>query len=264
MKQVSAFIFVVNVLQLAAGADVDLPAPVVELIEHALAVAADTSMPPKNPAAFERALDQLAKGVDSSSVATSAANEGRSIRAKIIVVAQKRSENPEPFRSIYDYYVVNALSNYSKAHPGVRSLPAVIPTPPIDLQHIGPEFRLSWECYLLIEWVRGASEDFLSTTLEALIAIGDPRSVPAIAYRLKRLAVDPRGDFGPLIRALAYLPSEDGLRALLHCVEFAEKSVAVRHEKASILIPGLEVKIDPRQSTDRDFPNAAARIQGQS
>jgi hypothetical protein len=242
------------VFQFARASDLSIPSAIQLKIDNAIAVFPSKSVtgPAKNPAAARASLSGLAEMLTPQLVKAAKDKEGDTLNAKLIIIADALTREPARFDKIQRYYVSegerNSLRERYGDNSGVQIAPVVITAPTLRPEHSTPDYRLVWEFFMLMTWFP-APEQFNNRVEEALIKIGDPRSVPVIEHRYRDAASDPWQKPDHFNSLLLEFPSERALRALLSCVEEWDEKAVVRRKKDPVSpIPGLshtEVAGDP-------------------
>lgn len=127
----------------------------------------------RQTAAFDAALDRLADCLDGAEVERRAAQEGRDLAAKLVVIAWDRRRRPERYRE---------LDRYTHREPEPRmATPWPEPARPLSA-HAVEEYRLAWEYFLLRpspgQWPAMQSR----AAVTALNLIGSDASLPALVF----------------------------------------------------------------------------------
>ena len=230
--------------QFASATDLRIPSAVRQRIDSAIAIfpSTDLSGTVENPAASRASLKALADLITPELLQAARDKQGEFLDAKLVVLADALTREPARFDEIQRYYITDGGKNALYERSGGKRpefLPIVVFAPMLRPEHATAEYRLAWEFFTLMSWIRGAPSGFSDLTETALVKIGDPRSVPVIEYRYSAAATDPRMDPNRFNRLLLEFPSETALRALLICVEEWNKQAEVRQANASSLPPGL-------------------------
>jgi hypothetical protein len=205
---------------LAKAADLDLPPLLQQKLEVVTVTATDRSLLLRNFAAFGDALKDVGASLTPAIVKAAKDKEGDDMNAKLIVLAHAYSQDRAPFDELYKYYVTDGLKN-SRAERGETSqfLSKVYSAPTIRPEHATERFRLAWEFYMFHSVILGTPrENFSKRVEQALVQIGNPRSIQTIAFRFNQAAGDSRTEAAHFIRLLLQFPSKAAVPALLDCL----------------------------------------------
>jgi hypothetical protein len=204
---------------LAKAADLDVPPLLQQKLEAATIKATDILLLDKNPAVFGEALKDIATSLTPSIIEAAKDKESDGINAKLIVLAAAFSQDRAPFDELHKYYITDGAKNF-RAERGetMQFLSKVDFAPTLRLEHATERFRLAWELYMFHSWVPGARAYFSERVEQALVQIGNPRSIQTIAFRFNQAAGDSRTEAGHFIRLLLQFPSKAAVPALLDCL----------------------------------------------
>jgi hypothetical protein len=167
---------------------------------------------------FDQGLQELARITSQEAAAAARSDEGKDIRAKLIMIAVDRARRPEVYAEIDRRYVHFSVSREMRA--------AVAPFP--EDTHVQEKYRLAWEYWLLWPGFDSLPGHADEGVLYAIQRIGSPASLISLehCYRLTcRKVASPRQVCKSqvvLLRSVVAFETYDGLRALLCCLAASE------------------------------------------
>jgi hypothetical protein len=191
-------------------------------------------------AGIDRLIDEL--GEDAAGRLARA--EGRSAVAKLLAVALDRRRHPERYRELDRVY--GSEGGEGEAPRGGAAGRLAVR---IRAEHVNEAYRLAWEFRLLTapavdeprgRFIGGGPAESglpgvrMSPTFEAVMRVGDERSIPALVYFFRHACRDD-GDTQLLAAKRAYtldvlesFRTAAALRAILECAEWAERQWTAR------------------------------------
>lgn len=221
------------------------------LVTDITTVSEDPALWRERPNATYRALEKLAGKIDRETADAALRLEGESLSAKIVVIASNWRACESLSEELNKYYAQLRIPPEKTGEPERRQpLTHVDTTPQLRNEHVTQRYRLSWEAYVLMAKVRFEPVFFRDTVCDALARIGDPKSVIVLEYRLGKLCSDPKAETMPLIFALARLPSQQSLKALLASAELWDSLAPTRHATGNP--PPLPGGLQPIPEPERD------------